>query len=275
MSTSRTTTDARGGAAPARTESAAAQIPPGTMQIGQHLVDLPDPAKARTPISMMSAFSEVERHAYAECCSHGLSAEEKVPQRDLARFIWRCVRSGLDPFNGEIVGIWRNDRRVGRKVMAIQPEVRGYLAAALRTGELVSISRPTWGPLVDLAVDGKKLTQVPEWCEVVVVRRQNGIERETVMQCFTREFYVGSNSIWDSHTRHMLAKRTKGHALLEAFADVLGDNNDDGSPADYDRGELPRDRREEPAPEPEPEPAPAKPARSIPPAVKPGATGGA
>lgn len=59
-----------------------------------------EPQRARTPVQMLRCFSDVEKHAYAECCSHGLDADETVPEPELAKFIWRCVRSGLDPFAG-------------------------------------------------------------------------------------------------------------------------------------------------------------------------------
>lgn len=226
------------------------------MTLGEHEVLLPE--SARTPADLLRCYSRSELDAYADCCSAGLEGNEKISAPDLAKFIWRCLRAGLDPFSGEVVGIWRFDHRVGRKVMAFQPEVRGYLAAARRSGRLVKADRPVFGPLMDFEftlTKGKgrdketfKVTRkVPEWCEVTVTCLDaRGVPFDHTTQIFFEEFFNESNSIWHEKPRYMLAKRTLHHALLDALADLYSGENRSGGDEDFDEeeGEAPARKKD-------------------------------
>lgn len=244
---------------------------PRVMRLGEHEVLLPE--NARNPIELLTCFDDVELNAYADCCSAGLEGNEKVPPRDLAKFIWRCVRSGFDPFSGEVVGIWRFDNRVGKKVMVWQPEVRGYMAVAKRAGRLVGFSDPEWGPLVDtdVTIEKQRVTKkLPEWCKVTITYlKPDGTQDKLTKQIWSEEFFEHKNNVWNVKFRFMLEKRTKHHAMLEALADLWGEGGgsrgrggDEDAEEDDDQDERPRARapREEVPPIPvqrAPKPIPA------------------
>lgn len=262
MSGPRPTTDARG-AAPTRAETPVAQpAPPNTIQIGQHLVDLPDPDRARTPAGLLMCFQEIELEAYADCMAGAPGG--MVPPKDLAKFIWFCTRGGFDPFNDEVVGIYRGGK------LGIQPTVKGFRAAAMRTGELVSISEPTYGPMVVRKLKGGE-REVPEWAAVTVTRRQNGELKTFTTTCWFDDFYVADSPKWNTSPRWMLGHtRATGWALQDAFADKFSRGGAGGGEFDDDEHEgSSRAARTTEAPVvPEPE-KPAKPARGLPAPVKP------
>lgn len=215
-------------------------------------------ARARTPAQLLRAYSPDDVQDF-RACMHGYpGGSSKIPDPDVAMFAWRCKVTGLDPFQGHIVAIFRKDEQAeGGVKMSMQVEVAGLRVAAFRSGELVSISEPEFDrePGID--------DQPPKWARVVVKRRgPTGNEMEFAYTAYYREF-VRNGPVWKSSPIHMLSLRAEGHALKKAFPDILagldlgGAGDDDG-----DRPVMQREPEVRPvtkAPIGEDRPAPRRP----------------
>lgn len=233
------------------------------------------PRDARTPARLLTMFSKEELDAFADCMQ-GLDGP--IPPADLAKFIWFCTRSGLDPFADEVVCVYQSDH--GVKKPSIRVEVQGYRAAAWRTGEVMAVSEPEWGPLVKRTLTYKDKTrdvQIPEWARVTIVRKQNG-ELKTIPQvCFFDDFYNPKNNIWFERPRWFLGLRTEGHAFKKGFPDKFsrtgwGGGDDDGERPVMERDDPGPGTTVKPALGPQPAPTPRRPAIPDP---QPPATAGA
>lgn len=237
------------------------------------------PEEARTPAQLIRFYGKDDLQDFRHCMQGYPGGAAKIPDPDVALFVWRCKATGLDPFQGHIVGIYRKDDQAeGGVKLSIQTEVAGYRVAAFRSGELIDVTEPVF----DREPDDKP----PLWARVIVKRiGPKGNEMSFAYTAHYREF-LRNGPVWKSMPWHMLGLRAEGHALKKAFPDILAgidlggrDGDDDGDRPVYVASDTAPVRKPElgagPTPDPEPAPAPAKPARSIPPAVKPGATGGA
>lgn len=239
-----------------------ATAPSRTKTIGQ----AETPEEARTPAQLLRFYSGDDLQDFRHCMHSYPGGAGKIPAPDVALFVWRCKATGLDPFQGHIVGIYRKDDQAPDGVkLSIQTEVAGYRVAAFRSGELVEISEPVF----DREPDDKP----PAWARVVVKRiGPKGNEMSFAYTAHYREF-VRNGPVWKSMPWHMLGLRAEGHALKKAFPDILAgidlggsDGDDDGDRPVYVPASTEAVQKPDPRQEPE---RPTKPARGLPAPVKP------
>lgn len=219
--------------------------------------------EVRTPFDLMRTFKDVDLENMANALFKS-PPQGGVPPDDLRLFLWRCHVTRLDPWLGHIVPIYRGGK------LTIQTSVDGYLAAAMRTGELVEVSEPQYG---EDDSQGR-----PVSARVTVTRAfENGREMKVGFTAYLKEFHVETNSNWKDRPRHMLGLRALGHALRRGFPDALSGIDIGGADDDGDRpvnSQASTVSVQKPDPRDEEKPAPQKPARTLPPPVKVGAPAG-
>lgn len=223
--------------------------------------------EARTPAQLMRFYGPDDQVDIRRCMHGYPGGHEKIPEADVALFAWRCKSTGLDPFQGHIVGIYREDRKAGEWKLSIQTEVAGLRVAAFRSGQLVEISEPVF----DRARTGDD--KGPPVSARVTVKRAGptGNVMEFGYTAYLSEF-KRSGPVWDSMPWHMLGLRAEGHALKRAFPDILagldlaGGDDDGDRPVQVMADTTPRQKVDPREEKPAAPPAP----RSIPPAVKVG-----
>jgi len=62
----------------------------------------------------------------------------------LQLFLSVCEKTGLDPRLKQIYAVFREDRKLGKKVMTIQTGIDGYRLVADRTGKYAPGKEPTF-----------------------------------------------------------------------------------------------------------------------------------
>lgn len=140
---------------------------------------------------------------------------------ELALFLARCQRTGLDPLAGQIVAVFRNDKNAGDEKMSMQVTVEGQRALAGGTGEYVGSDRE-WcasdGQWRDVWLDPEN----PPAAARVTVRRQRGdqlIQQRAVVAWHEADGHTSKypSPFWKSQPAHMLAKTAEARALKIAF----------------------------------------------------------
>ncbi len=141
-----------------------------------------------------------------------------------------CAAAKLDPFQKpvHIVPMYVEDKATGQKKTrdVVMPGIGLYRTQAARTGEHVGTDEPVFGPMVEMALGGMKIT-VPEWC-TVTVRRQRG----NVVACYVaKEYWIENyatagrdtskpNTMWAKRPMGQLAKCAEAQALRRGFPEV-------------------------------------------------------
>lgn len=177
---------------------------------------------ARTLYDLERCFTGEQLEHYSRLL-RGWKGEGKPPLDDVLTFIWRCRATGLDPWLGQIVAIYRNDRNAGRQVMAVQTTVKGFVVCALRSGLLVSIGKPVFSENIVTVKKGERSIRGPEWAEVTVVRRnlKLGIDIPFTFRAKLAEF-ARDTAFWEDSPEHMLGPtRALGHAVELGWMDLL------------------------------------------------------
>lgn len=139
---------------------------------------------------------------------------------ELAFFLEYAQAFGLNPFQGEIVGVPRWNAKAGRNVMTIQVTVRGERALAERTGTYAGQDPPQWcGP------DGKWrevwLDKNPPAAARVAVYRKDWDRPAVGVARYSSYVQLGKNGnptgLWATAPDLMLAKCAEAAALRKAF----------------------------------------------------------
>jgi len=141
---------------------------------------------------------------------------------ELALFLSRCQRTGLDPLAGQIVAVFRNDKNAGTEKMSMQVTVEGQRAIANATGEYIGSDRE-WcasdGQWVDVWLDQEN---PPAAARVTVRRLREGntlVEQRAVVAWHEADGHTSKypSPFWKSQPAHMLAKTAEARALKIAF----------------------------------------------------------
>lgn len=137
-----------------------------------------------------------------------------------------CRAAKLDPMQKpvHIVPMW--DSKSGGMRDVVMPGVNLHRTNATRTGRLMGVSEPEFGPMIDEKLGGVDV-RYPEWCRVTVKRLlDNGAVAEFVAVEYWIENYaikggkeksVAPNAMWQRRVRGQLAKCTEAQALRKAF----------------------------------------------------------
>lgn len=139
---------------------------------------------------------------------------------DLQLFLHVCSRTQLDPFAKQIYAVFREDKKLNRKVMTIQTGIDGYRLIAERTGRYMPGREPVFtygkdGNLVSATSFVKKFGPDKTWHEVAAT-------------AFWTE-YVQTNyegkplKFWQQMPHGQLGKCAESLALRKAFpSDMSG-----------------------------------------------------
>lgn len=163
-----------------------------------------------------------------------------------------CKAAGLDPMTKPVhivpmkvkTGVTDSrgyDVKEDRDV--IMPGIGLYRINAARTGEYAGCSAPQFGPTRSLKYKrevwsdkpggGRQKTEVedtldyPEWCQITVLRRIDGVIAEFTALEYWRENYAAKgngspNEMWAKRAYGQLAKCTEAQALRKAFPEAVG-----------------------------------------------------
>lgn len=152
---------------------------------------------------------------------------------ELKLFINVCKRTGLDPFARQIYAVFRNDKRLGRKVMTIQVSIDGLRLIAERTGLIDGQDGPYWcgsdGVWKDVWLEKAK----PCAAKVIVYRK--GCSRGFAGIAHWAE-YAQDTPFWANMGPSMLAKCAEALGQRKAFPQDLsglysGEEMGDETPA--------------------------------------------
>jgi phage recombination protein Bet len=141
-----------------------------------------------------------------------------------------CAAAGYDPLQKpcHIVPMW--DSKSGGMRDVIMPGIGLYRTQAARTGCLVGITEPEFGPEIIEKIGGQDM-RYPEWCRVTVKRLVSGIVAEFTAVEFWMENYavkggkersVAPNAMWTKRPRGQIAKCAQAQALRMAFPEATG-----------------------------------------------------
>lgn len=140
-----------------------------------------------------------------------------------------CKASGLDPMLKpvHIVPMWNPKRK--ELVDVVMPGVGLYRITASRTGELIGVSEPEYGPMITENIGGIDV-RYPEWAKVTVKRMVSGKWPSEFTACeYWIENYavkggadrsIAPNAMWLRRVRGQLGKCAEAQALRKAFPEV-------------------------------------------------------
>jgi phage recombination protein Bet len=143
---------------------------------------------------------------------------------ELALFISRCNRTGLDPFAEQIHAVKRWDRDQRRDVLKIQVGIAGLQLIAERTGQLDGLDGPYWCGPDGVWVEEWLRDEPPAAAKVLIYRKDKGRPRKAIArytECVQRTKDGHPNYFWTSRPAHMLAKCAEAQALRGAFPNEL------------------------------------------------------
>lgn len=143
---------------------------------------------------------------------------------ELRLFFYECARRGTHPMDRLIFPVARKDADGNRRV-TFQTGIDYLRAAAEETTRYVGQKSVEYGPTIQQK-DGDKVIDVPEWAEVVVIRKdpESGEIAEIPFRAFWKEFYPGDKLgfMWRKMPHLMLAKCAEASALRKGFPRKLG-----------------------------------------------------
>jgi len=176
------------------------------------------PAGQPTGVSMVWTEEQVEILRDQMC------ADASDPE--LGFFAQVASHQGLDPFAGEIIAQMRYNKKVGRKVLVIQPTVAGLRTIAERTGLYGGQSAPEWcGP--DGVWKDVWLEQGPPAAARVRVYRKDWDEPATGIATYASYVQLDAGghpqAQWATGADYMLWKCAEAAALKRAFRRQLED----------------------------------------------------
>lgn len=156
-----------------------------------------------------------------------------------------CIAANLDPLKKPVyivpMSTYNKSTRKYETRETIMPGIALYRIEAARTGELVGIGEPEFGPMITTVFEstngeyGDKCTKEmrefthPEWCRVVVKRLVKGIVGEFVGFEYWLENYASKskqdkfpNYMWETRKHGQLAKCAESQALRKAAPESTG-----------------------------------------------------
>ena len=154
---------------------------------------------------------------------------------ELQLFLTQAIRRRLDPFSHQIWLVRRWDKNadsgrrddkgnaiLGAHVAVPQMGIDGFRHIAARDHrDFGSVSKPAYGPMMEVTYDRNKLT-VPEWASVSV--RKKGMDTLTEAEAYWEEYApadLGKAPFWRKMPRHMLGKCAEALALRKAYPEQL------------------------------------------------------
>jgi phage recombination protein Bet len=142
-----------------------------------------------------------------------------------------CAARGLDVMLKPVhlVPMWIKDKNNGDKGAmrdVVMPGIGLYRIQADRAGNYAGMSAPTFGPDVQITLQGVEIT-VPEWCELSVSK----IVGDRVVTFTAREYWIENyatagkdtkapNSMWQKRPRAQLVKCTEAQALRKGWPEL-------------------------------------------------------
>lgn len=156
-----------------------------------------------------------------------------------------CIAANLDPLKKPVYIVPLNTYNKATKKYetreTIMPGIALYRIEAARTGELVGIGEPEFGPMITTVFEstngeyGDKLKKEmrefthPEWCRIVVKRLVKGVIGEFVGFEYWLENYASKskqdkfpNNMWETRKHGQLAKCAESQALRKAAPESTG-----------------------------------------------------
>jgi phage recombination protein Bet len=176
------------------------------------------------PVGQSNAVSMVWTEEQVEILRDQMCDE--ASDAELGFFAQVASHQGLDPFAGEIIAQMRYNKKVGRKVLVIQPTVAGLRTIAERTGLYGGQSAPEWcGP--DGVWKDVWLEPGPPAAARVRVSRKDWDEPATGIATYASYVQLGSDgkpqAQWATGPDYMLWKCAEAAALKRAFRRQLED----------------------------------------------------
>lgn len=142
-----------------------------------------------------------------------------------------CKAARLDPLQKPVHIVPMSVKKPGTRDQyewrdVVMPGIGLYRTQAARGGKLAGIDEPEFGPMVEMNLNGTKVT-VPEWCRVTVYRMVDGERCAFTAVEFWIENYATAgkdterpNAMWKKRPRGQLAKCAEAQALRKAFPEV-------------------------------------------------------
>ncbi|MGE4243671.1 phage recombination protein Bet [Ramlibacter sp.] len=142
-----------------------------------------------------------------------------------------CAHANLDPMDKpvHIVPMNVKDAQTGKYEWrdVIMPGINNYRSKAARTGQLVGISEPEFGPMVSANLSGVDITY-PEWARVTVRRLlPSGMVAEFPAKEYWIENYATAgkdtsapNTMWRKRIMGQIGKCAEAQALRKAFPEI-------------------------------------------------------
>lgn len=139
---------------------------------------------------------------------------------DLKLFLHVCNRTQLDPFAKQIYAVFREDKKLNRKIMTIQTGIDGYRLIAERTGKYMPGREPVFsygkdGNLISATAFVKKFGPDKTWHEVAAT---------AFWSEYVQTGYEGKPlKFWGQMPHGQLGKCAESLALRKAFpSDMSG-----------------------------------------------------
>jgi phage recombination protein Bet len=142
---------------------------------------------------------------------------------ELAAFMHVVRRTGLDPIARQIGAQFRNDKRLGRKVMTIITNIDGYRVIALRSGQYAGQQGPWWcgpdGKWVDVWLSNSD----PYAAKVGVLRHDFSEPLYAIARWdeYAQYYENKPSGLWGKMGPLMIAKCAESLALRKAFPNDL------------------------------------------------------